>query len=129
MKLLLDTHTLIRALGLTRELPLSIHRLLGDGRNEIWYSAVSLFEIAMKRATGRPGAPPGTARRTYDLAELAGYRRLDVNAEHAILVETLAPFHPDPFDKLILAQAQAEKLRLVTADTTLAAYDRSVILF
>lgn len=129
MKLLLDTHVLVWAMGPGREMPASAQALLLDPRNTIHYSVVSIFEIAAKRAAARRSAPRLAADRALELAELSGYVRLDVTAAHAIAVESIAVAHPDPFDKLLLAQAQVEGLRFVTHDEAVAAYDRNAILF
>ena len=129
MRLLLDTHVLIWAMGPGRELPASVQALLLDSRNTIYYSVVSIFEIATKRAAARRSAPRLGADRALELADQSGYVRLDVTAAHAIAVESVAVAHHDPFDKLLLAQAQVEGLRFVTHDEAVAAYDKNVILF
>ena len=129
MRLLLDTNALIWALGPARELPEPVRRLIADPRNDVFFSAVSIFEIAAKRAAARRSAPRLSSGRASDLAQRAGFRQVVMTAEHAVAVETLAPFHDDPFDKLLLAQAQVEDMRLVTHDEELAAFDSKTILF
>jgi PIN domain nuclease of toxin-antitoxin system len=129
VRLLLDTHTLIWALGAARSLPGSIRRLIEDGRNEVYFSSISIFEIASKRASGSKSAPSISAETVTRLADKAGLREVSVQAAHAMAVETLAPFHGDSFDRLLLAQAQIEGLQLVTHDEALAQYDSRTILF
>jgi PIN domain nuclease of toxin-antitoxin system len=127
--LLLDTHTLMWAFGAGRLLPRSLRRLVEDGRNEVFYSAISIFEIASKRAAGRRSAPPISAESFVDLAREARLREIPVSVAHAAAVETIAVAHPDPFDRLLLAQAQVEGLQLVTHDETLARFDSRTVVF
>lgn len=129
MRLLLDTHVLVWAMGPGRQMPAAARALLLDARNTIYFSVVSIFEIAAKRAAARRSAPQLSADRALELADLSGYIRLDLKAAHAIAVESIAVAHPDPFDKLLLAQAQVERLRFVTHDGAVAAHDSNAILF
>lgn len=129
MKLLLDTHVLLWAMGPGRGLPAYARSLLLDPRNTIYYSVISIFEIASKRAAARRSAPQLSAERAQELAKLSGYVCLDFTAPHAIAVETIAITHHDPFDKLLLAQAKVEGLRFVTHDEAVATYDKNVIVF
>lgn len=128
MRLLLDTHVLIWALSSPATLSAAARRLVADGRNDIFFSSISVFELASKRASGRRGAPELSAESVALLASSSGFRELAVLSAHAAAVETLAISHPDPFDRLLLAQAQVEDMRLVTHDESLAAYDPRTIL-
>lgn len=85
------------------------------------YSVASLWEIAIKRALDRPDfkVQPTTFRQRL-LA--AGYRELAVRGDHALALDLLPPIHRDPFDRMLLAQAFAEGLTLVTADSLVARY-------
>ncbi|RYG85111.1 MAG: type II toxin-antitoxin system VapC family toxin [Alphaproteobacteria bacterium] len=129
MRLLLDTHALVWALGFSSQLPKHLLSELKDPRNDLWCSSVNLIEIATKRSAGRRGAPQISAAEALQLSQDVGFRLLLVTAEHAIAVETLAISHPDPFDRLLLAQAQVEGLQLVTHDERLARYDTRTFLF
>jgi PIN domain nuclease of toxin-antitoxin system len=129
VRLLLDTHTLLWAMAKSRTLPQSVRRLIEDERNELFFSAISIFEIASKRASGRRSAPTIAADVVAELALRAGLREVLVSHEHAAAVETLAITHPDAFDRGLLAQAQIEGLQLVTHDEDLALYDTRTILF
>lgn len=129
MKLLLDTHTLLWALTDPRQLSPRVRSLIADGRNDIGFSAAAILEIAVSRAAGRRNAPRVPGERVADLARQAGYEMLPVTDAHAAAVETIAPSHSDPFDRLMLAQAQIEGMRLVTHDGALAAHDSRTILF
>ncbi len=129
MRLLLDTHVLIWALIVPRKLPQQIASLIADGRNDVSFSAATILEIAIGRAAGRRNAPKLTAQQAATLALEAGYKAVAITEVHAAATETIAPYHSDPYDRLILAQAQIEGLSLVTHDEALAAYDSRVILF
>jgi PIN domain nuclease of toxin-antitoxin system len=129
VKLLLDTHTLVWAMTASRLLPASLRRQIEDGRNEVCYSAISVFEVAAKRAGRSRSVPPLSSDVLAELAQRGGLREIGVSASHAAAVETIAPFHPDPFDRLLLAQAKIEGLQLVTHDEDLARFDTRTILF
>ena len=128
MKLLLDTHTLLWALGYERKLPPTIKRMIESSANTIVFSAASLLVIATKRSS-RSKHPDWTSQSVLNRARAAEYEFLAVEARHAVALETIAPFHGDPIDRLLLAQAQTEGMRLVTHDAELAAYDSRAILF
>lgn len=90
-------------------------------------SAATIWEISIKHSLGRGNMPiSGTETGVY-FAE-AGYLSLPITADHAAFIETLAPHHADPFDRLIVAQALSEPLRLLTHDTMLARYSDTVLL-
>ena len=129
MRLLLDTNALIWALSASRNLPPQIRRMLADRRNEVFVSTASLFEIACKRASTGGRSPGLGAEDAMRLIRSIDFAMLDVGPEHAAAVESLAISHGDPFDRLLLAQAQIEGLQLVTHDENLAAYDKRTILF
>lgn len=129
MRVLLDTHTLIWSLTDSRLLPLALRRALADRRNEVCFSAISLFEVSMKRSGKSRSAPKVGAERLVGLARHLDFHEVPVKSSHAVAMETVAPFHPDPFDRLLLAQAQVEGLQLVTHDERLASFDSRTILF
>ena len=113
----------------SQTLPLTARRLIENERNDLFFSAVSIFEIATKRASGSRSAPTIGADVVAELALRAGLREVRVTHAHAAAVETLAITHPDAFDRLLLAQAQIEGLQLVTHDEDLARYDTRTIVF
>jgi PIN domain nuclease of toxin-antitoxin system len=131
LNLLLDTHVALWALIDAPRLTAPIRKLIADRNNTITISAVSVWEIAIKHALARRGvgAMPISAETALGYFRGAGYAMLSVSADHAAAVETLPPLHGDPFDRLLIAQAFAEPLRLVTHDRTVAAYGRSIITF
>jgi PIN domain nuclease of toxin-antitoxin system len=121
MQLLLDTHLLVWAMGSPERLPAGLSTMLEDPLNTPVFSVASLWELVIKQALGRPDfhVQPALLRRA--LLD-GGWQELPVLAQHALTVATLPPLHRDPFDRLLLAQASAEGLLLITADQQLAAY-------
>lgn len=125
MKLLLDTQLLLWAAGDPERLSERARELLDDPRNELLFSAASLWEVAIKSTLGRDDfrVDPRLFRR--GLLD-NGYQELPVTSEHAVNLDSLPPLHKDPFDRLLLAQALAEGVVLLTADAQLARYGRPV---
>ena len=121
MNLLLDTHVLLWAAGASPRLPAVARALIEDRENELVFSAASLWEIAIKKGLGREefSADPRLLRR--GLLE-NGYVELPVTGAHAAAVDLLPPIHKDPFDRILIAQAQIEGLTLLTADAVVARY-------
>ncbi|MCK6557291.1 type II toxin-antitoxin system VapC family toxin [Candidatus Binatia bacterium] len=121
MKLLLDTHLLLWAAGAPKRLPAVARKLINDSRNELLFSVASLWEIVIKRSLGRDDfrVDPRVLRR--GLLD-NGYAELAIRGEHALAVDSLQPIHKDPFDRLLLAQAQVESVTLLTADPLLGRY-------
>jgi len=121
MKLLLDTHLLIWTAGSPDKLSKAACALIEDRDNEIAFSAVSIWEIAIKFALQKPefNVDPHLVRRgclDNAMTELA------MTSAHAIVTASLPPIHKDPFDRLLVAQAMAEGVTLLTADETIAQY-------
>lgn len=128
MKVLLDTQVAIWALNDLRRLAPHVKQIIADERNDIYVSVVSVWEIAIKFALAkRRGAPPFSGAAALGFFVAAGYRLLDVKPEHAVAVESLPLLHADPFDRMLIAQALCEPLRLVTADAAMAAYSDAII--
>ena len=121
MKLLLDTQILLWAAGQPERLSAAARKLLNNPRNELLFSAASLWEIAIKSTLGRSDfkAEPRLLRR--GLLD-NGYTELPVTSQHAVSIDALPELHKDPFDRLLLAQALTEGVTLVTGDAQLARY-------
>lgn len=121
MKILLDTQILLWAAGEPERLSSAARRLLSNRRNELLFSAASLWEIAIKKTLGREDfrVEPRLLRR--GLID-NGYAELPITSQHAVSIDGLPPLHKDPFDRLLLAQATCEGITLVTADAQLARY-------
>ncbi len=121
MKLLLDTQLLLWAAGQPERLSAAARKLLTDPKNELLFSAASLWEIAIKKTLGRDDfrVEPRLLRR--GLLD-NGYAELPVTSQHAVSIDGLPPLHKDPFDRLLVAQALTEGITLVTHDAHVARY-------
>jgi PIN domain nuclease of toxin-antitoxin system len=121
VKLLLDTQILLWAAGQPKRLSAAARKLLNDPRNELLFSAASLWEIAIKNTLGREDfrVEPRLLRR--GLLD-NGYTELPVTSQHAVNIDGLPALHKDPFDRLLLAQALSEGITLLTGDAQLARY-------
>jgi len=121
MKLLLDTHLLLWAAGQPERLPASARIMIEDPANSLVFSAASLWEIAIKHGLGRSDlrADPALLRR--GLLD-NGYMELAITGRHAVAVAGLPPLHKDPFDRMLIAQATADGLLLLTVDPAVAQY-------
>jgi PIN domain nuclease of toxin-antitoxin system len=121
VKLLLDTQILLWAAGQPGRLSPAARKLLDDPSNELWFSAASLWEIAIKSTLGRDDfrVQPRLLRR--GLLD-NGYVELPITSQHAVGVDVLPLLHKDPFDRLLLAQALSEGITLLTTDEQLARY-------
>ena len=121
MKLLLDTHVLLWAAGAPERLSPGARKLLEDPRNELLFSAASIWEIAIKSSLGRDDfrADPRVVRRA--LLD-RGYVELPITSQHAVSIDGLPPLHKDSFDRILIAQALQEGITLVTTDPVVARY-------
>lgn len=123
-RLLLDTNVVLwLLLGDRSRVPDRVRTVLADEDHELFVSAVSVWEIAIKRSLGKLEID---ARWSTVLREL-DFTQLPATAEHAVQVEHLPWHHRDPFDRFLVAQAQVEQCTLVTADGRLSAYDVPIL--
>lgn len=122
MKLLLDTHVWLWWHTEPERLTAIARRQIADVRNEVFFSAASAWEMAIKRRLGKLALPESVA--SYVARRLASdnVEALPVTVAHAAAVEALEPLHRDPFDRLLIVQARHEGLRLFTADDQVLAY-------
>jgi PIN domain nuclease of toxin-antitoxin system len=121
MKLLLDTHILLWAANEPARLSAQALALLEDPDNELLFSAASLWEVSIKNSLGRDDFKVDARLLRRGLLD-NGYLELPISSAHAVFVESLPPIHKDPFDRILIAQATAEGITLVTADATVAKY-------
>jgi PIN domain nuclease of toxin-antitoxin system len=121
VKLLLDTHLLLRAAGAPGGLSAKAAALIDDPANSLFFSAASIWEVAIKSGLGRADfrADPRVLRR--GLLD-NGYVELPITSEHALAASALPPRHKDPFDRILIAQATCEGITLATSDRVVAAY-------
>jgi PIN domain nuclease of toxin-antitoxin system len=96
---------------------------LADRDNELLVSVASSWEIAIKYALGKLALPEPPSAYVPRRMEASGSRGLEITHAHALRVAELPPHHRDPFDRLLVAQAEIEKLTIVTADRQLQRYD------
>lgn len=125
MNLLLDSHLLLWAAGSPERLSAEARSLISDNDNRLLFSAASLWEIGIKAGLGRDDFRVDP-RRLWRQLLLHGYAELPVAGEHALVAAELPPHHKDPFDRILVAQARAEGLILLTADAELARYGHPV---
>ncbi len=132
MNLLLDTHIVLWALADDERLPERARLLVGDEGNRVFCSAVSAWEVSIKHAL-RPDRMLVGGAEFADLCQTAGFDELPVATRHVRALETLrrdekAPAHKDPFDRMLVAQAKADDLLLITHDALVGAYDEPCVL-
>lgn len=125
MVLLLDTHILLWALDAPQRLPQDIVGQIESPETTVYFSAVSIWEIAIKTALGKIDfhySPEDITQAAKD----TGFVELPVSAAHAAKVAHLPLRHRDPFDRLLIAQALLMPAQLLTADSALAPYSELV---
>ncbi len=129
MRLLLDTHIALWSIAAPAQLPARARALIDDSENDLFVSVVSLWEIAIKHALGhrRVGRMPVSASAAFGQFTLAGFALLEITARHALAVEELPALHGDPFDRMLIAQARAEPMRLLSADAKMSGYGDIVL--
>ena len=120
---LLDTQALLWWLDDDRRLSAPAREALAQGARTVYYSAVSVWEIAIKRPTGKLRAPDNL----IDAIDADGFVELPVLARHGWVAGALPLHHRDPFDRMIVAQAQVEQLPVITADARIAAYEVTIV--
>lgn len=121
MRVLLDTQLVLWLSGEPHKLSAEVRAIIEDADNEIVFSVVNLWEVAIKKALARPDFQINPRRLRQQLLA-SDYRELAVLAEHTLSVGDLPPIHRDPFDRILIAQAQVEGLTLLTTDGKIAGY-------
>ena len=124
MRLLIDTHILIWILIDDPKLTPKARKLL-DKASEIYISTASFWEMAIKQNLGKLDLQ---LEQVIEECQNLGIRELPVTAEHTLALLGLEPLHKDPFDRLLVAVAKSEPMRLLTADTKVAAYTELAVL-
>ena len=121
MKLLLDTHLLLWAAGMPDRLSGEARSLICAQTNELFFSAASLWEIAIKSSLGRKDFQVDSRLLRKGLLN-NDYSELEISSEHAIATIDLPPIHKDPFDRILVAQAVVEGMTLLTSDSLMMKY-------
>jgi PIN domain nuclease of toxin-antitoxin system len=119
LRLLLDSHVMVWFAAADPALAADVAAAIRDDANSAAVSVASVWELEIKRAKGMLAVPQDTGVRL----NTAGFDLLDVTLTHAVRAAELPSHHRDPFDRMLVAQAQAEGLTLVTGDAALDAYD------
>ena len=126
MNILLDTHVALWAITDSPRLRAPARDLIASSSNQVWISAATIWEISIKHTLER-GDIPVSGSEALRYFNASGFRMLPVEAEHAVAVETLPAHHQDPFDRILVAQALTEPMRLITHDATVARYSDTII--
>ena len=122
MRVLLDTHAFLWWLDGDRRLPIRLRRILVDEKTKVWVSAASAWEISTK---ARLGKLPGALDVAADVAECIvsqGFMSLAISVDHAQAAGGLPGPHRDPFDRMLIAQSQAERLTLISNEKLFDGY-------
>jgi PIN domain nuclease of toxin-antitoxin system len=129
VKLLLDTHIALWSLTDDPRLSHKARDLILDPDNEVFVSAVTLWEIAIKHGLerGGPNAMTISAQEAQTLFSASGYALIPITPDQAVLAGALPRIHADPFDRLLVAQGLTDALRLVTHDAVVASYNSRII--
>jgi len=127
MKVLIDTHTFLW--WNTGDPLLSVHakEIIADGRNEVYLSAASVWEIVIKTAKARLILPEAPAQYISKRMSLYRFKSMPIQISHAAHVYELPPHHNDPFDRMLIAQSRLESMPLVTRDEEIQRYDLETI--
>jgi PIN domain nuclease of toxin-antitoxin system len=121
VKLLLDTQLLLWAAGQPERLSVAARKMIADDRNQLVFSAASLWEIAIKSGLGREDFRADARLLRRGLLD-NGYDELAIGGDHAVAIANLPPIHKDPFDRMLVAQSAVEGIVLLTADPVVAQY-------
>lgn len=121
MNLILDTHLLIWAAGDPERLSTDAMRFLGNRASDLYFSAASIWEVAIKSTLSRDDFHVVPSQLREGLVQ-HDYTEIPIRSEHAIAVGLLPNIHNDPFDRMLVAQAQEERLTLLTTDKKIARY-------
>jgi PIN domain nuclease of toxin-antitoxin system len=119
----LDTHAFLWWITEDRRLSARAREVMADGGNDLLLSAASGWEIAIKASLGRVSLPIPIDRFLSEQLQRNGIGILPIEMSHALRVHALPLLHRDPFDRLLVAQALLEKLRILTSDRQVAQYD------
>lgn len=122
MRALLDTHSYLWWVTGDPRLSDRVREVIEDGRNEVLLSVASAWELAIKSALGRLDLSEPIDELLPDSLARNGFRPLAVELPHALRVARLPPIHTDPFDRMIVAQAQVEDLPILTSDPAITRY-------
>lgn len=127
MRALLDSHAFLWWVLASPDLSPTARGIVEDGSNEILVSAACGYELAYKAAIGRLTLPESPEAYVTGRLVANGFDALPVSMDHALRAATLPRIHRDPFDRILIAQAQLESVPILTADPAIGRYDVEVI--
>lgn len=127
MKALLDTHVFLWWITNRDLLSSTARQVIGDGSNELFFSAGSAWEIAIKTRLGKLRLSDDIERFIAGQLTANAFQSLPVHVSHALHVHCLPDHHRDPFDRILIAQAQLENLPILSADPLIGQYDVQVL--
>jgi PIN domain nuclease of toxin-antitoxin system len=125
VKLLIDTHLLLWAAAGT--LPSKAEPYFSNAENELLFSSASIWEVIIKKGLNRPDFRIDPNALYWGLLN-NGYTELDITSRHTLLTANLPPFHKDPFDRILVAQAKAEGAALLTSDKIVSRYSPAIYI-
>ena len=126
-RVLLDTHVFLWAITADARLSRTHRRIYMDGTSELWLSVASVWEMLIKSGLGKLSVPKPAAAWIAKQMELNRVSLLPIRPSHLARLETLPPFHRDPFDRMLVAQANAESLSILSDDAVVRKYAVSVL--
>lgn len=127
MQVLLDTHSFLWWIDNDDHLSSTARQAIADGSNEVFFSAASGWEIAIKAQLGKLRLPNGPEAFVSEHLQLNGFRPLSISVSHALHTASLPSIHRDPFDRILVAQSQLEHIAIVTSDPLIQQYQVSII--
>ena len=127
MKFLLDTQCWLWWFSQPEKLSTQAIEQIADETNQLWLSVASVWEIGIKVAIGKLPLPEQIDDYIFARMTLLGAKSLEISASHALRAAALPLHHRDPFDRMLIAQAQNETMTLISADSTFSQYDVSVL--
>lgn len=120
---LLDTHALLWARIEPSRLSAKVRGILADSNNSAWVSVATLWELTIKQSTGKLHLP----EEFFDRLTEIGYRRMAITDQHLTVLRGLPMIHRDPFDRMLIAKAQVERIPLLTCDKFIKHYSVDTI--
>jgi len=132
MDFILDTHVLLWAFNDDPKLTDSARKVISSPRNTIYYSIISMWEVSIKHSKS-PEKMSCSGTEFMHYCEQAGFKKLPIDDRHVVALESLelkenAPDHKDPFDRMLLAQAKADCMMLLTHDSKFSGYNEPYIM-
>jgi PIN domain nuclease of toxin-antitoxin system len=127
LKLLLDTHGWLWLLSDPERLRKDVLNMLLEDKNEIYLSVASVWEMVIKHSLGKLTLPRPPAQYIPERVAALGHQVLSIEQRHVLRAAELPSHHKDPFDRILVAQAQVDSLSIVTADPLVMAYEVDVI--